>query len=69
MTHLEGKGFTEDQLEAIAEASGKAYEAYYDLLDNYMFGFTHEQKDAIVDAIAADIKQANLEAEMDNAHS
>jgi len=56
-------GFEDHVLADIADASGKMYDIFYDLLATYQFDFTLEEKTWMLNSIVKDITIANQQAE------
>ena len=53
--------FNEIVMASINKASGEAYDAFFDLLATYQFGFLPEEKVWIIDYIAAEMKAVTLD--------
>lgn len=63
MTNDNPHNFDEELLEKVADASGKMYDVFYDLLADYQFDFSKEEKSWMLERITKDIQKANEEAE------
>lgn len=53
--------FNDDVMHDIHTASGEAYDAFFNLLATYQFGFSPDEKVWIIDHIAAEMKKVTLD--------